>query len=170
MQNRVFTNLRKWVSLIIAVLIYYLIHEGSHLVVAYIYDAFEEVKFLGIGVQVVINDTILSKMQLAVFCIVGSIASLAVGYIFAVLTNKIININNKYFKAIGFYTTLVLLLLDPIYLSVLYRFFGGGDINGIILFGVPEILVQGIYGLIGIVNLIIFIKIVLPKYKMAFQQ
>ncbi len=170
MKNRVSTNLRKWISLILAVLIYYVIHEGSHVLAALSCGVFEAVKFLGAGVQVVINDTLLSHLQLAVFCVVGSIASLAAGYILTALTGRIVRVGSKYFKAVGFYTTLVMLLLDPLYLSVLYRFFGGGDMNGIVLFGLPEVLIQAIYGAVGVLNLFLFIKVVLPKYKAAFAQ
>ncbi len=169
MNNKVLTNLRRWVSLIIAVLIYYIIHEGSHLIFALRFGAFEKINFLGLGVQIAINDTLLSNLQLAIFCVVGSIATLIFAYILVALTNRIVNVKNKYFKAIGYYTTLSMLLIDPIYLSFLYRFFGGGDMNGIKLFGIPEIVLQVIYGIIGIINLIVFIKYVYPKYKKAFK-
>mgnify|MGYP007119925025 CR=1 FL=1 len=46
-------------------------------------------------------------------------------------------------------------------------FFGGGDMNGIKLL-VPEVAVRIIYGLVLIVNVFVFVKIVLPKYKLAF--
>ncbi len=38
------------------------------------------------------------------------------------------------------------------------------------LFGIPEILLRVLYGIIGAVNLIIFIKTVYPKYKKAFRE
>ncbi len=168
--NKVSTNFRRWVSLIIAVLIYYIIHEGSHVIVSLIYGVFEQVKILGLGVQVVANTELLTNLQLAIFCVVGSISTLIPAYVLVALTNKIVSVKNKYFKAIGYYTTLVMLLTDPIYLSFLYRFFGGGDMNGIKLFGIPEIILQVIYGIIGIINLIVFIKYVYPKYKKVYEK
>ena len=60
-----------------------------------------------------------------------------------------------------------MLLIDPLYLSVLCGFFGGGDMNGIKLL-VPEAAVRIIYGLVLMVNVFVFVKVVLPKYKLAF--
>ena len=60
-----------------------------------------------------------------------------------------------------------MLLIDPLYLSVLCGFLGGGDMNGIKLF-VPEVAAQILYGLVLAVNAFVFVKIVLPKYKLAF--
>lgn len=50
---------------------------------------------------------------------------------------------------------MVMLLLDPLYLSILCGFFGGGDMNGISLL-VPEAMARIGYG-------------VLPAYTQAFQ-
>ena len=56
---------------------------------------------------------------------------------------------------------------ETTYLSVLCGFFGGGDMNGIKLL-VTEVAVRIIYGLVLIVNVFAFVKVVLPKYKLAF--
>ncbi len=168
MNSKIATNLRKWFSLLAAVLLYYLVHEGSHLLVACIYGTFQGIKFMGLGVQIVADTAAMTNLQLAIFCVVGSIAALAVGEILLLLTAQIVSVKNKYVKAIGYYTTLVLLLADPIYLSVLYRFVGGGDMNGILLFGIPEPAVQLIYGAVGVCNLFLLARCVYPKYKKAF--
>jgi hypothetical protein len=62
-----------------------------------------------------------------------------------------------------------MLLIDPLYLSILCGFFGGGDMNGIKLL-VPEVVARIVYGLILIGNTFVFVKIVLPKYKLAFAE
>ena len=46
MRVRVIKNLRKWFALICAILLYYIIHEGSHIIVALCYGVFEKVKIL----------------------------------------------------------------------------------------------------------------------------
>ena len=68
-----------------------------------------------------------------------------------------------------YYATIALLLVDPLYLSLLYRLFGGGDMNGIVLFGLPELAVQLLYGAVGAVNLLVLVKYVHPLYKRSFQ-
>ena len=70
-------------------------------------------------------------------------------------------------KTCAYYTTLALLLLDPLYLSVLCGFFGGGDMNGI-GYLIPVVYARIAYGILLIVNAFVFWKIVLQKYRMMF--
>ena len=66
-----------------------------------------------------------------------------------------------------YYITSAMLLIDPLYLSILCSFFGGGDMNGISLI-VPEAAARILYGIILLINIAVFVKMVLPKYKQAF--
>lgn len=170
MRERLSTNSRKWLGLICAIVLYYIIHEGSHVIVAMLYGVFEKVRILGLGVQVVANTELLTDFQTAIFCIVGSISTLLVAYLLVLFTNKIVGNKSKIFKAICFYTTLAFLLLDPLYLAIIYKFFGGGDMNGIVLFGVPEIVIRLIYGALAVVNIFIIVKKIYPAYKKSFSE
>ena len=76
---------------------------------------------------------------------------------------------SKVFKACAYYVTIAMLLLDPLYLSVLCGFFGGGDMNGISLL-LPEATARVAYGVLLVVNAIVFFKIVLPRYQRAFEE
>ena len=170
MKERISSNSRKWLSLIIAILLYYVIHEGSHAIVALLYGVFEKIRILGLGVQVVANTEILTNFQTAIFCVVGSISTLLVAYLLVLFTKRIVESKNKLFKAICFYTTLAFLLLDPLYLTIVYKFVGGGDMNGILLFGVPEIIIQIIFRIIAIINIFLIIKKIYPAYKKSFSK
>jgi hypothetical protein len=64
---------------------------------------------------------------------------------------------------------MTLLLLDPIYLSVLCGFFGGGDMNGIALL-VPEMTARITFGALLILNGLVFWKSVLPRYTESFHE
>ena len=169
-EKRVLKNLRKWFGLICAIILYYLIHEGTHVLVALFYDAFEKINILGLGVQVVANIDLLNDFQKAIFCVSGCISTLLVGYLLVLFANKIIKIKNKIIKAICYYATLAFLLLDPIYLMILYKFVGGGDMNGILLFGISEIMVQMIFGIITIINIYLIVKMIYPLYKKSFSE
>lgn len=61
------------------------------------------------------------------------------------------------------------LLLDPLYLSVLCSFFGGGDMNGIALL-CPEWMARCLFGVLLLVNGLIFWKQVLPVYRQSFSK
>lgn len=168
MGEKTIQNVRKWFALICAIFLYYLIHEGSHVIVALLYGVFDQIKILGVGVQVVAKVELLTALQTAIFCVVGSIATLLTAYFLVLFLPQITACKSKIFRAIGYYTTLAFLLLDPIYLSFLYSFVGGGDMNGILLFGIPEAVIQLIYGAIALLNIFLIVRKVYPAYKESF--
>ena len=160
---------RQYIGLLSAVLAYYIIHEGAHLIYALITGAFKQINVMGMGVQIDIYAERITDIQLGIFCLVGSVVTFVTAYTLVLFTNKIGKNSSKIFKACMYYITIAMLLIDPVYLSVLCGFFGGGDMNGIALL-FPEIAVRIVYGIILVINAAVFWKIVLPKYKLAFSQ
>lgn len=160
-------RVRQYVGLLSAVIAYYLLHEGAHLLYALSIGAFKQINLMGLGMQIDIYAEKMTQTQLGVFCMLGSVTTLLTAYILIALIDKIRNISSKAIKACLYYITIAMLLIDPLYLSVLCGFFGGGDMNGIKLL-VPEVAARILYGLVFVVNAFVFVKIVLPKYKLAF--
>ena len=160
---------RQYAGLLSAVLAYYLIHEGAHLVSALCMGVFRGIRFMGLGVQIDVHAGRMTDVQMGIFCLVGAVAALAAGYLLTCLADKIGKSRSKVFKACMYYSTLALLAIDPVYLSVLCGFFGGGDMNGISLL-IPELIARLIFGALLVINVIVFIKIVLPRYKEAFKE
>ena len=160
---------RQYIGLLSAVLAYYIIHEGAHLIYALITGAFKQINVMGMGVQIDIYAERITDIQLGIFCLVGSVATFVTAYTLVLFTNKIGKNSSKIFKACMYYITIAMLLIDPLYLSVLCGFFGGGDMNGISLL-FPEIAVRIVYGIILAINIAVFMKIVLPKYQLAFSK
>lgn len=164
------SKVRKCMSLATAIVLYYIVHEGAHAVFAMIYGVFKEVKPVGLGFQVVITEPLLlTKVQFALFNMAGAAATLTAAYVLVSLTKLICRNANKMVKAICYYTTLVFLINDPIYLSVLCGFFGGGDMNGIIMFGISEWAARSVFLLIAVLNVYMFAKHVYPLYMKSFQ-
>ena len=161
-------RIRQYVGLLSAIIAYYLLHEGAHFLYALSIGAFKQINFMGLGMQIDIYSEKMTQTQLGVFCLLGSVTTLLTAYILIALIDKIKIISSKAVKACLYYITLAMLLIDPLYLSILCGFFGGGDMNGIKLL-VPEIAARIIYGLVLIINAWVFVKIVLPKYKLAFE-
>ena len=160
-------RVRQYVGLLSAVIAYYLLHEGAHLLYALSIGAFKQITLMGLGMQIDIYAEKITQTQLGVFCLLGSVTTLLTAYILIALIDKIRGISSKAIKACLYYITIAMLLIDPLYLSVLCGFFGGGDMNGIKLL-VPEVAARILYGLVLILNVLVFVKIVLPKYKLAF--
>lgn len=160
-------RIRQYLGLLSAVFFYYLIHEGAHLVYALSLGAFKQINFMGLGVQIDIHPTMMTQTQLGIFCLLGSVATALVGYLLTALTGKIAKSPSRVFKACAYYVTIAMLLLDPLYLSLLCGFFGGGDMNGIALL-IPEPAARILYGILLLIHALLFVKIVLPGYRKAF--
>ena len=129
---------------------------------------YKQVNIIGLGVQIDVFAEKMTDNQMGLFCLVGSLATIITGYILVGIINILIKSPSDIFKACMYYVTIIMMFMDPLYLCVLCSIFGGGDMNGISLI-ISEIAARVIYGILFIVNAVIFIKVVLPKYKMAFQ-
>ena len=68
---------------------------------------------------------------------VGVAATMITANVLTLTSAQICKVKSKNFKACMYYITIAMLLLDPLYLSILCGFFGGGDMNGITLL-LPE--------------------------------
>jgi hypothetical protein len=160
---------RQYIGILAAVAAYYIIHEGAHLLVALYYGTFKQINLMGLGMQVDVFAECMTDAQLGIFCLMGAVATLLCGWLLIAFTKRICEAKSKVFKAIMWYISLAILLIDPLYLSVLCTFFGGGDMNGIGLL-LPEIGVRAVFGVIGIVHAAVIWKYLLPEYTKSFQQ
>lgn len=165
--NEMNKRIRQYIGLLSAIIAYYLIHEGAHFLYALALGVFKKINFMGLGIQIDIHAEKMTQTQLGVFCLVGSVAALLFAYVLVLLIEKIGKSSSNMLKACAYYITLALLFIDPLYLSILCSFFGGGDMNGISLL-IPEIVARVLYGIILISNLVVFANIVLPRYKVIF--
>ena len=158
---------RQYFGLLTAVITYYLIHEGAHLLYALCTDSFKEIRFIGLGIQIDIYRDLLTDTQLGIFCLVGVLSTQIAAYGMTLLTHRICRSPSKLFKACCYYSTIALLFLDPVYLSLLCGFVGGGDMNGI-AFLIPEMTARIGFGILLLINAVIFWKAVLPRYTESF--
>ena len=158
---------RQYIGILAAVIAYYLVHEGAHLLYALFTGVFRQIKFMGLGVQVDVFRERMTDTQLCIFCLVGALATLCVGYLLTALAKNICRAQSKLLRAVLYYITIAFLLLDPLYLSVLCGFFGGGDMNGIALL-CPEWAARSLFSVLLLVNGLVFWKRILPIYRQSF--
>ncbi len=159
---------RQYIGILSAIISYYVVHEGAHLLYALHLGVFKQINFIGLGIQVDIYASQLTNIEMAVFCILGSIATLISSYILIISINKIRNISSLVMKAAFYYITMIMLFADPMYLGILCGFVGGGDMNGIVLV-INESIARFIFVGILFVNVVVFLKVVLPKYRLMFE-
>ena len=158
---------RQYIGILAAVIAYYFVHEGAHLLYALFTGVFRQIKFMGLGVQVDVFRERMTDTQLGIFCLVGALATFCMAYLLTALAKKIGTAKSKLFRAVLYYMTIALLLIDPLYLSILCGLFGGGDMNGIALL-LPEWAARVGFGVLLLVNGLVFWKRVLPVYNRSF--
>ena len=158
---------RQYIGILAALAAYYLVHEGAHLLYALLTGVFKQINFMGLGVQIDVCADCMTDTQLGIFCLVGALATFCIGYLLAALAKNICRAQSKLLRAMLYYITIVFLLLDPLYLSVLCGFFGGGDMNGIALL-CPEWAARCLFGVLLLGNGLVFWKRVLPAYQQSF--
>ena len=162
-------RIRQYIGIFAAIAAYYIIHEGAHLVAALHYGTFKGINFIGLGMQIDVYTDRMTNFQLGIFCLVGALATVLFGWLLVLLCKRICAVKSKVFKTIMWYISLSILIIDPLYLSILCGFFGGGDMNGIkLLF--PEIPVRIVFAIIGIIQGIVIWKYLLPEYTKAFRE
>ena len=75
-------RIRQYLGIIAAVVVYYVVHEGAHLLTALYYGVFKNIQFMGIiGIQIDVYNTRMTDTQLGVLCIMGPVATFIAGYL-----------------------------------------------------------------------------------------
>ena len=121
------------------------------------------------GMQIDAYTERMTDTQLGIFCLAGPVATLLFGWVLILLAKRICTSKSKLFKAVMWYSNLSVLIIDPLDMSVLCGFFGGGDMNGIkLLF--PEIVVRIVSAVIGVIHGVVIWKYLLPSYTKSFQK
>ena len=162
-------RIRQYIGIFAAIAAYYIIHEGAHLVAALHYGTFKGINFMGLGMQIDAYTDRMTDFQLGIFCLMGAVSTMLIGWLLVVPCKRICSVKSKVFKTIMWYVSLAILIIDPLYVSILCGFFGGGDMNGIkLLF--PESTVRIVFAIIGIIHGIVIWKYLLPEYTKAFQE
>ena len=171
MKRQLEKSVKQWLGIFIAIVSYYIIHEGTHLLLALILGVFEKIRFVGIlGIQIVTTKGSLNGINLALFSGLSSIVTILIGYILA-FHPSVYKIKNKNILIGIYYITLCFLLLDPLYMSILSKFIGGGDLNGIITgLKTSDIVFRIVFGIILIINMLLFKNKVCPRYNRIFKK
>ena len=158
---------RQYIGILAALAAYYIVHEGTHLLYALFTGVFKQINFMGLGVQIDVYVEHMTDIQLGIFCLAGAMATFCAGYLLTVLAKRICHVKSKLIRAVLYYITIAFLLIDPFYLSILCGFFGGGDMNGIANL-CPEWAARCLFGVLLLVNGVVFWKQVLPVYRQSF--
>ena len=71
-------RVRQYIGILAAVITYYIVHEGAHLLYALFSGVFRQIKFMGLGVQVDVFRERMTDLPLGIFCLAGALATLLI--------------------------------------------------------------------------------------------
>lgn len=158
--------MKKYLTLILALIVFAIIHEGLHIVIAYIYGEYAGFHVKPFGLEVIFTTPVEERSGLRWGFISGvsNIATVILGYIVFPFINRFQKHPNDYIRSFYYWLIIFFLLLDPINISIGPLIYSG-DANGIAVgFGVNRCLVQSIFFILFILNRELAAQKIIPAY------
>jgi hypothetical protein len=143
-----------------------LIHEGFHILVAVPYGEYRDFLIKPYGFEVVFKTPTGQRTGVEWLFISGTsnIVTVLLGYALLSQRRRIAQIKNSFLQVVGYWLTLLLLLIDPLNIS-LGPFLYGGDAEGIRLgLEIDRIWVQLLFFLTFLVNRELVAQKLLPAF------
>ena len=124
--------MKKWLAFILAVVIFFTVHEGAHALIATIYSEYAAFHIGPIGLEVVFRTPVGERIgaKWAIISGISNLATITMGYLLLLFGQRFAHARSMFAKAGIYYWTILSLLLDPLNLSI-GPFIYGGDANGI---------------------------------------
>jgi hypothetical protein len=159
--------MRKWLALILAVILFAAVHEGTHALLAAAYGEYETFHVRPYGLEVTYRTPVEERQGVKWGLIAGAsnLVTLLLGYLLLPFKSRFAQHPRAFVRQLAFYSTAFFLLLDPLNLSII-PFFFGGDIGGIVVgFGVPRFVVQAVSLVVFLLNRELLVHKVFPAYS-----
>ncbi|MDP2871669.1 MAG: hypothetical protein Q8P31_03940 [Bacillota bacterium] len=158
--------LRKYMPLVAVLILFAVIHEGTHAVVALAFDEYQAMQVHPYGLEVIFRTPVDERagFEWAYISGLSNLITLTIGYILFALRRPLSTIGSTFPRATAYWVTVLFMLADALNLS-LGPFIYGGDINGIVRgFGISRPTVQVAFFLVLMLNRELLIHNVLPLY------
>ena len=161
--------LRKLLTLALVVIAFAAIHEGLHALAASAYGEYQAFHVRPFGLEVLFNTPVADRqgVQWAVISGVPNVATVVLGYLLVALRRGLATSGRRIVRELAYWFALLLILLDPLNLSV-GPFLYGGDAQGIAVgFDVRVGVVQALSLVLLMVNRELAAQVVLPAFGVA---
>lgn len=91
---------RQYIGIAAAVVAYYIIHAGAHLLCALGIGAFKRINCLQLGIQIDVFAERMTDAQMGLFCLVGAVATLIAGWLLTAGAKTICKSKSKLLRAV----------------------------------------------------------------------
>jgi hypothetical protein len=158
--------MRKYLTFILAIIIFAIIHEGTHALIAMAFEEYQAFQVHPYGLEVIFKTPVAEREGIKWGFISGmsNVITLLLGYLMFFFRVKIAHLRSSFLCASGYWLIVLFLLLDALNLSI-GPFIYGGDIGGIVVgFGINQYLVQIVFFVIFLLNRELIAQKLLPVY------
>jgi hypothetical protein len=163
--------MRRWMAFLVAVVIFFALHEGAHVLTSAIFAEYQAFHVRPLGLEVVFKTPVSERsgIQWAIISGASNLLTLFTGYAFLMLGGRFAGSRNMFIKGFICYLTLISLLFDPLNLSI-GPFIYGGDANGIAVgLGISRYVVQAVFLVVLLANRELVAQRLLPMYGVKTQ-
>jgi hypothetical protein len=158
--------MHKYLYLVLALIMFVIIHEGTHALFAVAFDEYQAFVIHPYGMEVIFKTPIVGREGIKWGFISGmsNAVTLLLGYILFLFRTKIKTVRNRIVNGLAYWMIVVFMLADAFNLSI-GPFIYGGDINGIVKgFRINRYVIQSIFFIIVLVNRELIAQKLLPLY------
>ncbi|OGO62594.1 MAG: hypothetical protein A2029_13715 [Chloroflexi bacterium RBG_19FT_COMBO_47_9] len=158
--------MKKYLTLILSLVIIAIIHEGLHALIANAYGEYNGFRLKPYGLEVFYKTPVEERSGIKWGFISGTsnVATVLLGYLLFAFKNQFYKQQNNFIRSLFYWLIICLLLLDPLNISI-GPFIYGGDANGIATgFGINRWVVQGIFIIIFFINRELVAQKVIPSF------
>jgi hypothetical protein len=158
--------MRKYLTLILAIIIISIIHESTHALIAMTFDEYQVFQVHPYGLEVIFKTPVAERegIQWGFISGMSNVVTLLMGYLMFLFRVKIARLRSSFLSALGYWLIILFLLLDALNLSI-GPFIYGGDIRGIVVgFGINQYLIQFVFFVILLLNRELIAQKLLPVY------
>ncbi len=158
--------MRRFFPLIVALLFYFIIHEGLHALTAAIFNEYLAFQVHFYGFEVIFKTPVAERTGIEWGIISGAsnAATLLIGYTLFSCSKGLSKVKNIFIRQLSYWAILIFMLFDAFNLSII-PFFFGGDIGGIVQgFGIDRLTVQILFLIVLLINRELIVRKVFPLY------
>lgn len=155
-----------WLLFIFAYLIFSIIHEGGHAILASFFNEYSSFKILPYGFEVTYKTLVENRagFEWAVISGIPNLITLFIGYILFLNRKSFLNLKSE-IKYLLLYIIILFMIGDPFNLSI-GPFIWGGDIFGIsISLSFNQFIIQGVFLIILFINRELIAQKLLPEFS-----
>lgn len=158
--------MKRVLAFLFVLAIFAAVHEGMHALAATLYGEFEAFHIRPFGLEVTFRTPVEERhgIQWVFISGISNLATILMGYVLLSFGKRFARLRSLFLKATLFYSTVVLLLADPLNLSI-GPFIYGGDANGIAIgLGIHRYVIQMIFLVVFLVNRELVARELFPMY------